>query len=71
MTLFLAFLLVNTVAAKSCDQSVVNIVSTTKSDAYVDLHTSGGQNLKSFTTKSGLFIQNEGKKTLNHASDFL
>ena len=66
MTLFLAFLLVNTVAAKSCDQGVVNIVSKTTDDAYVDLH----HKLKSFNVGKGLFIQNEGKKTLNHACDF-
>ena len=65
MALLFTILILAIDAAKgsSCDQSVVEIVSKTTSDAYVDLQ-DNGNNKKNYGTKNGLFLQNEGKCTV-------
>ena len=57
-------LAIDAAKGSSCDQSVVEIVSKTTSDAYVDLQ-SNGNNKKNYGTKNGLFLQNEGKCSNN------
>ena len=48
-------------ASPSCNQSVVEIKSTTTSDAYVEMFTKKGGHLKNFGSTKGLFLQNEGR----------
>ena len=58
--LFTIFILaIDAATGTSCDESVVEIVSTTTSDAYVDIQ-DNGNNKKNYGTKNGLFLQNEG-----------